>query len=103
MSALAASLGFIIIYIYAFIRRFYPKRLTVHLGYTILSVCVFPGKLTHNILRCEHYALPLNHRNTYNHGLTNYSQTENYLKKILKELSELMVTLKSCNHGVVSL
>ncbi len=32
----------IYIYIYAFNRRFYPKRLTVHLGYTFLSVCVFP-------------------------------------------------------------
>ncbi len=29
------------IYIYAFSRRFYPKRLTVHSGYTfIVSVCV---------------------------------------------------------------
>ncbi len=29
------------IYIYAFIRRFYPKRLTVHSGYTfIISMCV---------------------------------------------------------------
>ncbi len=32
------------IYIYALSRRFYPKRLTVHSGYTfVLSVCVFPG------------------------------------------------------------
>ncbi len=28
------------IYIYAFSRRFYPKRLTVNSGYTFLSVCV---------------------------------------------------------------
>ncbi len=29
------------IYIYAFSRRFYPKRLTVHLGYTFfVSICV---------------------------------------------------------------
>ncbi len=28
------------IYIYAFSRQFYPKRLTVHSGYTFLSVCV---------------------------------------------------------------
>ncbi len=29
------------IYIYAFSRRFYPKRLTVHSGYTFfVSVCV---------------------------------------------------------------
>ncbi len=30
------------IYIYAFSRRFYPKWLTVHSGYTCF-VCVFPG------------------------------------------------------------
>ncbi len=37
------------IYIYAFSRRFYPKRLTVHSGYTFfLSVCV-PGNRTHNL------------------------------------------------------
>ncbi len=42
-----------IIYIYAFSRRFYPKRLTVHLGYScfFLSLCVFPGNRTHNLLR----------------------------------------------------
>ncbi len=32
---------------------FIPKRLTVHSGYTfVLSVCVFPGNRTHNLLRC---------------------------------------------------
>ncbi len=37
-------------YIYAFSRCFYPKRLTVHSGYTlVLSVCVFPGNRTHNL------------------------------------------------------
>ncbi len=41
------------IYIYAFSRHFYPKRLTVHSGYTFfLSVCVFPGNWTHDLLRC---------------------------------------------------
>ncbi len=36
--------------IYAFSRRFYPKRLTVHSDYTFfLSVCVFPGNWTHNL------------------------------------------------------
>ncbi len=45
---------FVYIYIYAFSRHFYPKRLTVHSGYTfiqmtILSVCVFPGNRTHNL------------------------------------------------------
>ncbi len=38
------------IYIYAFTRHFYPKRLTMHSGYTfVLSVCVFPGNRTHNL------------------------------------------------------
>ncbi len=41
------------IYIYAFSRRFYPERLTVHSGYTsFLSVCVFPGTLN-IILACR--------------------------------------------------
>ncbi len=38
------------IYIFTFIRCFYPKRLTVHSGYTYFwSVCVFPGNRTHNL------------------------------------------------------
>ncbi len=44
----------IYIYIYAFSRRFYPKRLTVHSGYTfVLWVCVFPGNWTHNLCRAN--------------------------------------------------
>ncbi len=40
----------IYIYIYTFSRRFYPKRLIVHSGYTfVLSVCVFPGNRTHSL------------------------------------------------------
>ncbi len=39
-------------YIYAFSRRFYPKRLTVHSGYTfIVSMCV-PWELNPQPLRC---------------------------------------------------
>ncbi len=39
-------------YIYAFSRRFYPKRLTVHSGYTfIVSRCV-PWELNPRPLRC---------------------------------------------------
>ncbi len=37
------------IYIYAFSRRFYPKRLTVHSGYTLFYQYVFPGNRTHNL------------------------------------------------------
>ncbi len=50
-------------YIYAFSRRFYPKRLTFRL-YSFSSVCVFPGNWTHNLLHCYRNALPLSHRNT---------------------------------------
>ncbi len=39
-----------IIYPFTFSRRFYPKRLTVHSGYTFfLSVHVFPGNRTHKL------------------------------------------------------
>ncbi len=39
--------------IYAFSRRFYPKRLTVHSGYTFhFCQYVFSGNRTHNLLRC---------------------------------------------------
>ncbi len=45
-------LAFIYIYIYAFNRRFYPMRLTVHSGYTcFLSVCV-PWELNAQPLHC---------------------------------------------------
>ncbi len=40
--------GFML-YIYAFSRRFYPKRLTVHSGYTYFCQYMFPGKRTHNL------------------------------------------------------
>ncbi len=41
----------IYIYIYAFIRRFYPKRLTLHSSYSfyILSALAFPGNRTHDL------------------------------------------------------
>ncbi len=39
------------IYIYAFSRRFYPKRLTLHSSYsfTFLSALAFPGNRTHDL------------------------------------------------------
>ncbi len=36
------------IYIYAFSRRFYPKRLTLHSSYS-LSDLAFPGNRTHDL------------------------------------------------------
>ncbi len=56
------------IYIYAFSRCFYPKRLTVAFRlYILLSVYVFPGNRTHNLLRCWRNALPLSHTGTVDH------------------------------------
>ncbi len=43
--------SFIYIYIYAFSRHFYPKRLTLHASYSfyILSALAFPGNGTHDL------------------------------------------------------
>ncbi len=62
-------------YIYAFSRRFYPKRLTVHLGYTFfLSVHVLPGNRAHNL--CAANAM-LYHRNTGKcHGFSRFFMYE---------------------------
>ncbi len=40
-----------VIYIYAFSRRFYPKRLTLHSSdsFYILSALAFPGNRTHDL------------------------------------------------------
>ncbi len=51
------STPYVNIYIYAFSRHFYPKRLTVHSGYTFLSVCVFPGNWTHKPLHAANAML----------------------------------------------
>ncbi len=40
------------VYIYAFSRRFYPKRLTGYY-YFFLSVCVFPWNWAHELLHCS--------------------------------------------------
>ncbi len=43
--------SYIYIYIYAFSRHFYPKRLTLHSSYSfyILSALAFPGNRTHDL------------------------------------------------------
>ncbi len=43
---------------------FIQSDLQLHSGYTFLSVYVFPGNRTHNLLRCWHNALPLSHTGT---------------------------------------
>ncbi len=53
----------IYIYMYAFSRRFYPKRLTVNSGYTFFCQYVFPGNQTHNL--CAATEPQLSHRNIY--------------------------------------
>ncbi len=47
----AFTLYYIYIYIYAFSRRFYPKRLTLHSSdsFYILSALAFPGNRTHDL------------------------------------------------------
>ncbi len=55
--------AYIYIYIYAFSRRFYPKRLTVHSGYTFFVITCVPWESNPQLLRCYN-ALPLSHRNT---------------------------------------
>ncbi len=40
---------YIYIYINAFSRRFYPKRLTLHSSFYILSALAFPGNQTHDL------------------------------------------------------
>ncbi len=42
-------MSYIYIYIYAFSRRFYPKRLTFHSSFYILSALAFPGNRTHDL------------------------------------------------------
>ncbi len=49
--ATCQNISSVYIYIYAFSRRFYPKRLTVHSSYSlyILSALAFPGNRTHDL------------------------------------------------------
>ncbi len=57
----------IIISIFTFMHladAFIQSDLQLHSGYTFLSVYVFPGNRTHNLLRCWRNALPLSHRNS---------------------------------------
>ncbi len=56
VNALTTGVGGSHIYIYAFSRPFYPKRLTVHSGYTFfVSICV----------PCTYKAMWLPHLNSY--------------------------------------
>ncbi len=43
------NMRIIYIYIYAFSRHFYPKRLTLHSSFYILSALAFPGNRTHDL------------------------------------------------------
>ncbi len=59
--------GGIYIYIYAFIRRFYPKRLTLHSRYSfyILSALAFPGNRTHDLGVASAMLYQLNYRKVF--------------------------------------
>ncbi len=56
----------IYIYIYAFSRRFYPKRLTLHSRYSfyILSALAFPGNRTHDLGVASAMLYQLSYRKT---------------------------------------
>ncbi len=56
------------IYIYAFSRRFYPKRLTLHLSYSFtffLSALAFPGNRTHDLGIASAMLYHLSYRKAY--------------------------------------
>ncbi len=46
---LKPNINYTHIYISAFSRRFYPKRLTLHSSFHILSALAFPGNQTHDL------------------------------------------------------
>ncbi len=54
-------------YIYAFSRRFYPKRLTLHSSYSfyILSALAFPGNRTHDLGVASAMLYQLSYRKAY--------------------------------------
>ncbi len=60
-------------YIYAFSRRFYPKRLTLHSSYSfyILSALAFPGNRTHDLGVARAMLYHLSYRKAV--GLASYS------------------------------
>ncbi len=55
----------IYIYIYAFSRRFYPKRLTLHSSFYILSALAFPGNRTHDLGVASAMLYQLSYRKAY--------------------------------------
>ncbi len=78
--------AYIYIYIYAFSRRFYPKRLTVHSSYSfyILSTLAFPGNRTHDLGVANAMLYQLSYRKA--HFLSLHTQLDDLwpaLKKIL--------------------
>ncbi len=55
------------IYIYAFSRRFYPKRLTLHSSYSfyILEALAFPGNRTHDLSVANAMLYQLSYRKAF--------------------------------------
>ncbi len=60
----------IYIYIYAFSRRFYPKRLTLHSSdsFYILSALAFPGNRTHDLGVANAMLYQLSYRKAINYN-----------------------------------
>ncbi len=67
---------YIYIYIYAFSRRFYPKRLTFHSSFYILSALAFPGNRTHDLGIASAMLYQLSYRKA--HFIIKYSCTVHY-------------------------
>ncbi len=94
-----------------FIRRFYPKRLTIAFRLYSFNQYVFPGNRTHNLLRCWRNALPLSHTGTYyfynnlavvifKHTIHYYSMGLNLFEKaeLFKATVYAIITLKWCSY-----
>ncbi len=66
--------GLLYIYIYAFSRRFYPKRLTLHSSYSfyILSGLAFPGNRTHDLGVASAMLYQLSYRKADTESYTDY-------------------------------
>ncbi len=79
---------YIYIYIYAFSRRFYPKRLTLHSSYSfyILSSLAFPGNRTHDLGVANAMLYQLSYRKArYNQDMKN-TISERTTRRTLKPM-----------------
>ncbi len=83
------------IYIYAFSRRFYPKRLTLHSSYSfyILSALAFPGNRTHDLGVASTMLYQLSYRKAKLSRMLLYK----HMQCILKDLLSINVYTEICS------